>query len=145
MVAKNPVTSSPRKLLLVVAALIQDRGGRVLLTQRPQNTHMAGFWEFPGGKVDPGETPEQALIREMAEETGLVVGDLEPWAFVSHAYPDFHLLMPVFRCGFWRGEAVALDVAGVGWFGVEEMHALSFPPADVPLINRLVAGMEKNI
>ncbi|MEO5370063.1 MAG: (deoxy)nucleoside triphosphate pyrophosphohydrolase [Magnetococcus sp. DMHC-1] len=124
-------------LLLVSAALLRDADGRILLTRRRPGTHMGSCWEFPGGKLMPGESPEAALIREMHEEVGLHVTDLKPWAFVSHPYEKFHLLMPVFFCRRWSGVPQPLEVADLGWFSVAEMASLAFPPADWPLVEKL--------
>ncbi|MBF0455241.1 MAG: (deoxy)nucleoside triphosphate pyrophosphohydrolase [Magnetococcales bacterium] len=134
---KTPtLTSLP--LLLVAAGLIQDERGRVLLSRRKPGGPLGLLWEFPGGKVEGGESPEQALVREMMEEVGLAVSQLAPWAFVSHAYEDFHLLMVVFRCGHFEGVAKPLDVHDVGWFDLPELSSLSFPPADLPLLDKLL-------
>ncbi|MBI3439193.1 MAG: (deoxy)nucleoside triphosphate pyrophosphohydrolase, partial [Proteobacteria bacterium] len=102
----SDVASSSRRLLLVAAAALVDASGRVLLTQRPQHKQLGGLWEFPGGKVEPGEAPEEALIRELKEELALTVEPdaLDPYAFASHAYPDFHLLMPLYIVTRWSGE-----------------------------------------
>ncbi|MBF0154377.1 MAG: (deoxy)nucleoside triphosphate pyrophosphohydrolase [Magnetococcales bacterium] len=130
-----------KPLLLVCAALLRDAGGRVLLTRRRPGTHMGSCWEFPGGKWQPGESPEAALVREIHEEVGLTVVAPEPWTFVSHPYDDFHLLMPVFLCRRWSGEPQPLDVADWGWFRVEEMLNLPFPPADWPLVEKLAGAV----
>ena len=125
-------------LVLVAAGLIQDDRGRVLLSRRGPEDSLALMWEFPGGKVEVGESPEEALIREMNEEVGLLVSDLTPWQFVSHSYEKFHLLMVLFRCGSYEGTAQALDVYDVGWFERDELTTLSFPPADLPLLEKLL-------
>ena len=135
---KSVLTSTP--LLLVAAGLIQDRGGRFLLSQRKAQGHMGSLWEFPGGKVQSGEIPEAALVREMREELGIEVENLTPWTFVSHDYDTFHLLMVLFHCGSFRGTPHPLDVQNIGWFTAEEMQGLNFPPADQPLLKQLPAG-----
>ncbi|OQW60154.1 MAG: NTP pyrophosphohydrolase [Proteobacteria bacterium HN_bin10] len=133
---------SSRRLLLVAAAALLDSSGRVLITQRPQHKQLGGLWEFPGGKVELGEAPEQALARELKEELDLIVEPdaLEPFAFASHAYPDFHLLMPLYLASYWRG-ALKLDpeaAQAAKWVAPEELRAHAMPPADVVLINRLI-------
>lgn len=126
------------RVVLVVAAAIVD-GNRVLVSQRPAGKSMAGLWEFPGGKLEPGETPEAALARELDEEIGIVVspGDLAPLTFASHTYDDFHLLMPVFVCRRWRGQPVARDVAAVRFVTVSELRTLPLPAADAPLVGHI--------
>ncbi|MBF0283642.1 MAG: (deoxy)nucleoside triphosphate pyrophosphohydrolase [Magnetococcales bacterium] len=125
----------PRPVLLVVAALIADGEGRFLLAQRRPGGPLGLTWEFPGGKLHPGESPEAALVREMDEELGVDVEILAPWRFVSHPYEAFHLLMTVFH-GRIVGERrpMAREVADWGWFRVEEMADLPMPPADLPLV-----------
>ena len=127
------------RLLLVAAAALIDSERRILLTQRPQGKAMAGLWEFPGGKVEPGETPEAALVRELVEEVGLIVapGDLEPFTFASHAYADFHLLMPLYLCRRWRGEIELRDVADARFVPPGELATMPMPEADLPLVARL--------
>ena len=129
---------NPLPLVLVTAGLIQDSEGRVLLSQRGPDDSLALLWEFPGGKVEVGETPEQALIREMAEEVGLTVSDLIPWQFISHSYEKFHLLMVVYQCGCYEGTVQPLDVHDARWFELSELVSLSFPPADLPLLKKLL-------
>ncbi len=129
------------KLVLVAAAALLDAGGRVLLARRPEGKPMAGLWEFPGGKIEPDETPEQALVRELKEELGIRVAreSLEPVTFASHAYPDFHLLMALFRCTVWDGTPEPREGQAVKWV---EPHALALhpaPAADIPLF-RVIAG-----
>ncbi|OSM02177.1 (deoxy)nucleoside triphosphate pyrophosphohydrolase [Magnetofaba australis] len=128
-----------KPLLLVSAALIEDAAGRVLLTQRKPRAHLPLCWEFPGGKVEAGETPEAALMREMREEVGIEIADLKPWRFVSHDYATFHLLMPLFSCRIASGEPQALDVHAVAWFERDQLRALDWPPADEPLLEALLA------
>lgn len=132
--------SSDRPLILVAAGLVGDGKGRYLLTRRRPKGPLGLCWEFPGGKVEAGETPEAALVREMREEVGLEVGELTPWGFVSHAYDSFHLLMVLFRCAVFRGEARPLDVYDAGWYTPAEMVGLDFPPADRPLLAKLLAA-----
>ena len=126
-------------LLLVAAVALVDRDGRVLLAQRPQGKVMAGLWEFPGGKVEAGEVPEDALIRELDEELGISThaSCLAPLTFASHRYDDFHLLMPLFVCRKWQGIAAAREGQTLRWIRPADMHALPMPPADVPLISLL--------
>ncbi len=134
--------ASSRRLLLVAAAALIDASGRVLLTQRPQHKQLGGLWEFPGGKVEPGEAPEYALIRELKEELDLTVEPdaLDPYAFASHAYPDFHLLMPLYLVSRWAGE-LKLDpqaAQAVAWAKLSELRAYPMPPADFVLVDRLM-------
>src|SRR2546423_1443097 len=112
-----PATAADARLVLVSAVALVDADGRVLLAQRPAGKPMAGLWEFPGGKVDPGETPETALIRELAEELGIDVAAscLAPFTFASHSYPDFHLLMPLYVCRKWSGIPAAREGQRFAW------------------------------
>jgi 8-oxo-dGTP diphosphatase len=127
------------KLTLVVAVALVDADRRVLLAQRPEGKKLAGLWEFPGGKVDPGERPEQSLIRELREELGIEVKEacLAPLTFASHAYEDFHLLMPLYVCRRWEGVPRPLEGQKLAWVRVNEMRAYPMPPADEPLIPML--------
>lgn len=122
-------------VLVAVVALI-DADGRILLTQRPAGKPMAGLWEFPGGKVEAGETPEQALIRELDEELGIdtQASCLAPLTFASHAYTDFHLLMPVFACRKWNGIARAREGQKLAWVRSNTLRDYPMPPADLPLV-----------
>ncbi len=124
------------KLVLVVAVALIDRDGRVLVARRPEGKAMAGLWEFPGGKVEPGETPEAALIRELDEELGIDTwaSCLAPLTFASHAYADFHLLMPLYACRRWEGVPQAREHAELRWVGVRALAELAMPPADRPLV-----------
>ena len=124
------------EMILVSAIALVDVDGRVLLARRPEGKSMAGLWEFPGGKVATGETPEAALIRECREELGLDIVEscLAPIAFASHGYPDFHLLMPLYVCRMWRGTPRPLEGQALKWVRPQAMAALSMPPADQPLI-----------
>ena len=128
------------KLVLVVAAALVDVDGRVLLAQRPKGKQLEGLWEFPGGKVDAGERPEEALIRELGEELGIVVkaACLAPLTFASHSYDDFHLLMPLYVCRKWEGFVQPLDGQTLKWVRPKSMRAYPMPPADEPLIPHLV-------
>lgn len=128
-------------LLPVVAVALVDREGRVLLQQRPPGGSMAGLWEFPGGKVEPGETPEAALIRELHEELGIDVeaACLAPATFASAPLGDRHLLLLLFACRKWRGQPQPLHASALRWARPIEMHALAMPPADRPLIGLIEA------
>lgn len=127
------------KLVLVVAVALVDADRRILLAQRPEGKTLAGLWEFPGGKVNPGERPEEALIRELAEELGIAVKEacLAPLTFASHAYPDFHLLMPLFLCRRWEGVPRPLEGQTLAWARVHQLRDYPMPPADEPLIPML--------
>jgi 8-oxo-dGTP diphosphatase len=124
------------KTLLVAAVALIDADGRVLLARRPEGKEMAGLWEFPGGKVETGETPETALIRELHEELGIDTwaSCLAPLTFASHSYPDFHLLMPVFACRRWEGNIGAAEGQELAWVRKGDLRDYPMPPADVPLI-----------
>ncbi len=126
-------------LVLVVAAARIDADGRVLLAARPAGKSMAGLWEFPGGKVEPGEKPETSLIRELREELGITVKEecLAPFAFASHAYEKFHLLMPLYLCRRWEGIVQPQEGQRVAWVRPKEMANYPVPPADVPLVAQL--------
>lgn len=128
-------------LLQVVAAALVAGDGRVLLAQRPQGKSLAGLWEFPGGKLEPGESPEAALRRELDEELGIAAEELAPFTFVSFAYPDFHLLMLLYWCRRWQGEPHGRDGQALRWEHPAAMAALPMPPADVPLVAALVAAI----
>ena len=127
------------KVVLVSAVALIDRDGRVLLAQRPEGKSMAGLWEFPGGKIGAGETPERALVRELREELGIDTREscLAPIAFASHAYEDFHLLMPLFACRKWRGVPRPLEGQALKWARIGELKDYPMPPADVPLVAML--------
>jgi len=124
------------KTLLVSAAALIDPDGRVLLAQRPEGKSMAGLWEFPGGKVEPGETPEAALIRELHEELGIdtFASCLAPLTFASHSYPEFHLLMPLFACRKWQGIPQGREGQRLAWVKPTTLRDYPMPPADLPLI-----------
>jgi 8-oxo-dGTP diphosphatase len=121
---------------LVAACALVDVDGRVLIAKRPAGKTLAGLWEFPGGKVEAGETPEACLIRELDEELGVKVTDacLAPFVFASHAYDDFHLLMPLYLCRRWEGLAVAREHEALAWVRPERMDDYPMPPADKPLV-----------
>ena len=129
------------KLVLVAACALVDADGRVLLTERPAGKSMAGLWEFPGGKIEAGERPEQTLIRELKEELGIVVREdcLAPLTFASHAYSDFHLLMPLYVCRRWEGTVTATEGQKLAWVKPNRLRDYEMPPADVPLISHLMA------
>ncbi|WP_334194031.1 8-oxo-dGTP diphosphatase MutT [Pararhodobacter sp.] len=124
------------KTLLVSAVALIDADGRVLLAQRPPGKSMAGLWEFPGGKVEAGETPEAALIRELHEELGIETWHscLAPLTFASHSYADFHLLMPLFACRRWQGIVTPREGQTLAWVRARDLTQYSMPPADIPLI-----------
>ncbi|WP_020173918.1 8-oxo-dGTP diphosphatase MutT [Methyloferula stellata] len=128
------------KLLLVVAVALIDADGRILLSQRPEGKALAGLWEFPGGKVEEGERPEHALIRELQEELGIKVEEacLAPLVFASHAYPDFHLLMPLYVCRRWSGTVSGREGQALKWVRPHDLRAYPMPPADAPLIPALM-------
>ena len=127
--------SEPKPLLLVAAALI-DVDGRVLICQRPPGKQLAGLWEFPGGKVEAGETPEACLIRELDEELGIRVAQacLAPFVFASHDYEGFHLLMPLYLCRRWSGQVTAKEHKALAWVRPSKLTDYPMPPADAPLV-----------
>ena len=127
------------KTVLVAACALIDSDGRVLIAQRPEGKMMAGLWEFPGGKVEAGERPEESLIRELNEELGIVVKEecLAPLTFASHVYPDFHLLMPLYVCRRWEGFVAAQEGQRLKWVRPSELRDYPMPPADEPLISHL--------
>ena len=134
-----PTTEAERPVLLVAAAALVDSDGRVLIAQRPEGKAMAGLWEFPGGKVGPSETPEEALIRELAEELDIDVTEncLAPFTFASHAYDDFHLLMPLYVCRVWNGSVRPLEGQTLKWVRPVRLGDYPMPPADRPLVAML--------
>jgi 8-oxo-dGTP diphosphatase len=129
------------KLLLVAACALIDTDGRVLLAERPAGRAMAGLWEFPGGKVEAGERPEQTLIRELKEELAIAVEEacLAPLTFASHTYPDFHLLMPLYVCRRWHGIVAPQEGQRLAWVRPNRLRDYAMPPADIPLIPHLAA------
>ena len=126
--------------VFVAACALVDADGRVLLAQRPQGKPMGGLWEFPGGKIEHGERPEETLIRELKEELGIVVREecLAPLTFASHAYPDFHLLMPLYVCRRWDGTVTATEGQQLAWVKPNRLRNYEMPPADVPLVSHLM-------
>ena len=133
------------KLVLVAAIALFNERGEVLLAERPEGKSMAGLWEFPGGKVEAGESPEACLVRECAEELGIGIdpADLAPLTFASHAYADFHLLMPVFACHAWRGEPQGLEGQKFAFAPARSLEDFPMPPADAPLLDAIRAEMRR--
>ncbi len=131
------------RIVVVVACALVDVDGRVLIAQRPADKTMAGLWEFPGGKVSDGERPEAALIRELREELGIDVSQacLAPLTFASHAYDDFHLLMPLYVCRRWKGEVRRLEHQALRWVRPVRLREFPMPPADIPLIAHLIDAL----
>ena len=128
------------RLLLVAAVALVDVDGRILLSKRPEGKSLAGLWEFPGGKIEPGERPEECLIRELKEELAIDVATscLAPLTFASHAYEDFHLLMPLYVCRRWKGDATAQEGQELKWVRAKSLRDYPMPPADKPLIPHLM-------
>ncbi|MGX9390408.1 8-oxo-dGTP diphosphatase MutT [Nitrobacteraceae bacterium UC4446_H13] len=128
------------KLTLVVACALIDADNRVLIAQRPEGKQLAGLWEFPGGKLEPGERPEPALIRELREELGIEVKEacLAPLTFASHAYETFHLLMPLYICRRWEGTVASKEGQALTWVRANKLRDYPMPPADIPLIPPLI-------
>ena len=131
------------KLLLVVAVALVDADGRVLIAQRPDGKAMAGLWEFPGGKIEAGERPEETLIRELREELGITVKEacLAPLTFASHGYENFHVLMPLFICRRWDGTVQAREHKALKWVRAQNLRDYPMPAADEPLIPHLIAAI----
>lgn len=132
--------SDSKTVILVSACALVDQDNRVLIAQRPEGKPMAGLWEFPGGKVEAGETPEATLIRELKEELGLVTWEscLAPLSFASHTYEDFHLLMPLYICRKWEGTPQSLEGQELKWVRANKLREYPMPPADAPLIPALM-------
>ena len=132
--------TAPLKITLVAACALVDADNRVLIAQRPEGKQLAGLWEFPGGKVEPGERPEDTLIRELKEELGITVKEpcLAPLTFASFAYESFHLLMPLWICRRWEGTIVAHEHQGLKWVRPGKLRDWPMPPADAPLIPALI-------
>jgi 8-oxo-dGTP diphosphatase len=130
---------SDKPIVLVAAVALIDVDGRVLLAQRPEGKALAGLWEFPGGKLQPGETPEAALIRELKEELGIDTKEscLAPFTFASHTYESFHLLMPLYLCRRWQGAPVAQEGQRLAWVWPQRLRDYEMPPADKPLVAML--------
>ena len=128
------------KILLVVAVALIDADDRILIAQRPEGKALAGLWEFPGGKIDAGERPEESLIRELREELGITVKEacLAPLTFASYAYPEFHLLMPLYVCRRWEGFVQSREGQALKWVRARDLRQYPMPPADEPLIPPLV-------
>src|SRR5262245_12202044 len=126
---------NPHPIVLVAACVLLDAEGRMLLARRPEGRSLAGLWEFPGGKIEAGEAPEDAVVRELREELGIVIAkqDLSPLTFASHAYADFHLLMPVYLCRRWEREITAHEGQELLWVKPDTLHLYDMPPADTPL------------
>ncbi len=135
----KPVQEKHLKTVLVAAAALVDKDGRVLIAQRPENKSMAGLWEFPGGKLKDGETPEFALMRELQEELGIETRPTcyTPIGFASHSYEDFHLLMPLFVCRMWKGIPKPLEHQALEWVKPADLYQYPMPAADIPLIAQL--------
>lgn len=131
------------RLLVVVACALIDLDGRVLIAQRPEGKALAGLWEFPGGKLEPPERPEETLIRELSEELGIAVQEacLAPLTFASHSYEGFHLLMPLYVCRRWHGSVAAREHAALKWVKPNRLRDFPMPPADAPLIPHLIELM----
>lgn len=138
----DPTSTPPagsKRVLFVVAVALVDVDGRVLLAQRPPGKELAGLWEFPGGKVDEGETPEAALVRELKEELDIdtAASCLAPFTFASHSYEKFHLFMPLYVCRVWNGEIRPLEGQTLAWVTPNRMGDYPMPPADIPLVAML--------
>ncbi|MEW5422312.1 (deoxy)nucleoside triphosphate pyrophosphohydrolase [Amorphus sp. 3PC139-8] len=132
--------ADPVRLVLVVACALVDVDGRILIAQRPEGKALAGLWEFPGGKVEAGERPEETLVRELAEELGITVRQpcLAPLTFASHAYDDFHLLMPLYVCRRWEGVPQSMEGQPLRWVRPKALRDVAMPPADEPLVSHLI-------
>jgi 8-oxo-dGTP diphosphatase len=132
-------TPSGLPVLLVVSVALVDSKGHILLAQRPEGKSMAGLWEFPGGKLQDGETPEFALCRELEEELGIEAREccFAPLGFTSHSYEDFHLMMPLYVCRMWKGEPKALEGQNLAWVKPNDLAKYDMPPADIPLIYQI--------
>lgn len=135
----RPQSPSGLPVVLVAAVALVNQEGRVLLAQRPEGKSMAGLWEFPGGKVQSGETPEYALMRELEEELGIETRECcySPIGFASHSYDGFHLLMPLFVCRVWRGEPMGLEGQKLAWVRPQDLYDYPMPEADIPLVYQI--------
>ena len=134
---------SEKQIVLVVAVALVDEDGRVMIARRPNGKSMAGLWEFPGGKIEAGETPEDALIRELKEELAIDVKKpcLAPLVFASHEYEEFHLLMPLYICRKWQGDVRPQEEQTVKWVRPARLRDFEMPPADIPLISHLIDAL----
>ncbi len=132
-------TSAGLRLVLVAAVALIDKENRILIAKRPEGKPMAGLWEFPGGKVKEGETPEFALARELAEELGIETREccFAPLGFASHSYDDFHLMMPLFACRMWTGEPRGVEGQELKWVRADELAGYDMPEADIPLVYQI--------
>lgn len=139
MSSETQKKSRKTRILHVVACALIDRDGRVLLAERPKGRSMEGLWEFPGGKIEEGETPEKALIRELNEELGIDTSEncLAPFTFASHSYEEFHLLMPLYICRKWKGHIMGKENQNLKWVKPNKLADYPMPPADVPLVAML--------
>ncbi len=139
MSLETQLKSNKTKILHVVACALIDRDGRILLAERPKGRSMEGLWEFPGGKIEEGETPEKALIRELNEELGIDTSEncLAPFTFASHSYEEFHLLMPLYICRKWKGQIIGKEEQNLKWVKPNNLADYQMPPADVPLVAML--------
>ncbi|GAA6213016.1 8-oxo-dGTP diphosphatase MutT [Hyphomicrobiales bacterium 4NK60-0047b] len=139
MSLETQIKSQKTRILHVVACALIDRDGRVLLAERPKGRSMEGLWEFPGGKIEQGETPEKALIRELNEELGIDTSEncLAPFTFASHSYEEFHLLMPLYICRKWKGQIIGQEEQNLKWVKPNRLADYPMPPADVPLVAML--------
>lgn len=139
---KRPRPDAPPGLpvVLVVAAVLINQSGEILVTQRPEGKSMAGLWEFPGGKVKDGETPEYAIVRELHEELGIESRETcyTPFGFASHSYDDFHLMMPLYALRIWQGEPQGKEGQALQWIKPQKLYDLAMPPADIPLISQIL-------
>jgi 8-oxo-dGTP diphosphatase len=140
----NLTEQGNRRIIHVAAAILLDAERRILLAQRPEGKAMAGLWEFPGGKIEHGETPEEALVRELGEELGIETStkDLIPATFVSHDYGHFHLVMPVFLCTVWKGTIFPAEGQEIAWVGAADLAQTPMPPADIPLALNIEKAIE---
>ena len=138
LTSSKKLEKNPTYLFVVAAALIRG-DGKIFVQQRPESKAMAGLWEFPGGKVDAGETPEQALVRELQEELGISVCEtaLKPIAFASEPIDDRHLVLLLYLCEQWAGEPTDIEAAAMQWLPIGDLHTLDMPPADIPLVKQL--------
>lgn len=142
LTSQKKVENNPTYLFVVAAALV-DQDNHILVQRRPEGKPMAGLWEFPGGKVEAGETPESALVRELEEELGLIVetGALKPLAFASESLDSKHLLLLLYTCHEWTGQPINLEASAMQWLPVHELQHLDMPPADQPLVEQLVIAL----